>query len=328
MSVIVELARTVIKYVKDASKLRSLNVSDIRSIIALNLEVHDIIKSIGENNTANEIELICKKYEQNVPASRAISRNVPMLINKQYNHTAKTKMTASGHRLGALFSANSKFMAMLKDIDKNIDKVMVDKSITIFNTRLSHVALLGLLRQSELYGTYMTYLWTQIVSTAIDPTTLIPKYRSEYLLKNQATFVNITNLVSDKDGRYSFLAEMDNVKKKNANLLLYANNQTFDVFANISAYNASMMSYMTSGIAALNVFAWVGEMVDNYNHSRYLKNKNLKEWMESHSAILRLELASVDKNSPEYRKLEAVIAAYDDKITDYDRKINEYLDEE
>ena len=40
--------------------------------------------------------------------------------------------------------------------------------------------------------------------------------------------------------------------------------------------------------------------------------------------MLKMELAGVDKTSPEYIKTSKIIEAYDNNITDYDKKINEF----
>ena len=53
-----------------------------------------------------------------------------------------------------------------------------------------------------------------------------------------------------------------------------------------------------------------------------------KEWMESHVALLKLQLQNVDPNSDEYRKQVKIIAAYDEMIAGLDQKIDAYLNEE
>ena len=40
--------------------------------------------------------------------------------------------------------------------------------------------------------------------------------------------------------------------------------------------------------------------------------------------MLKMELEGVDKTSPEYIKTSKIIEAYDSKISDYDKKINEF----
>jgi hypothetical protein len=116
------------------------------------------------------------------------------------------------------------------------------------------------------------------------------------------------------------------MKRKNANLVLYSNGQPASVFAKATDYTKSTVSYIVHGLYALNIFLWIGESIEDYKHSRYLKNQNLKQWMESHVANLRLELANIDPDSKEAVRLQKIIQAYDAKIAEYDRKINEYLE--
>ena len=65
-------------------------------------------------------------------------------------------------------------------------------------------------------------------------------------------------------------------------------------------------------------------MWDDWKHTQYLKNKDFKEWLENHSALLRLEVTNIDPNSPEYHRLLKIVDAYDQKIVEYDRKIASY----
>jgi hypothetical protein len=227
----------------------------------------------------------------------------------------------------AYYKTNDLFISIQKDILKHIDTIMEQKEANIFNVRISFVALLGILRQSELYGTYLSYLFDQLMTVAGNNKVIdIPGYRPKYLIDHYKEFIEITNLICNKKGRYSFLTEIENMKRKNANLVLYSNGQPASVFAKATDYTKSTVSYIVHGLYALNIFLWIGESIEDYKHSRYLKNQNLKQWMESHVANLRLELANIDPDSKEAVRLQKIIQAYDAKIAEYDRKINEYLE--
>jgi hypothetical protein len=59
-------------------------------------------------------------------------------------------------------------------------------------------------------------------------------------------------------------------------------------------------------------------------HERHLRDVETVQWMEQHVALLRMDMMDTDPNDPKYQKLVKVIEAYDNKISDYDRKIKSY----
>ena len=71
----------------------------------------------------------------------------------------------------------------------------------------------------------------------------------------------------------------------------------------------------------------LGEQWGIIMHKSYLKRKELKEWMESHVAKLKLDLQDINQNDPQYQKLLKVIELYDEKIKSYDESINAYLND-
>lgn len=53
----------------------------------------------------------------------------------------------------------------------------------------------------------------------------------------------------------------------------------------------------------------------------------MRAWMQQHVAMLRMDLEQMDPTSPEYIRLQKVIESYDAEITDYDKKIAKYEEE-
>ena len=97
---------------------------------------------------------------------------------------------------------------------------------------------------------------------------------------------------------------------------------------NVDAF-MSMGTLVFDGIKAL--FKWVPKLIydpliafDDFKRHKYEKQKEEKAWLEQHVAMLKMELDGVDKTSPEYIKISKIIEAYDSKISDYDKKINEF----
>lgn len=327
MKFLKNLGTAVLNYIKNSAKLKSISKEDIIDILNMNIDAHRIIKTTLSSLTPKNLKDLIRRYDENKDSQRRLkTKDLINFLKKELRGEARKLEDKKD--LGAYLHTNNMFISIQADILKKIDKVMIEKELTIFNTRVTFVSLLGLLRQSEMYSTYLTYLVDQVFTIANNPRTTLPKYREKYLLDNKEEFIRVTNSICNKRANYSFLTEIENVRKKNANLLLYSNGNTIDTFANASNYTKTVSSFITSGIPALNVFLWVGEMVDDYKHNRYLKNKHLKEWLESHVAHLRFQLAEMDPDDPKAIKLEKIIEAHDSKIAEYDEKLSKYLEED
>jgi hypothetical protein len=326
MNFLKALGIVVVNSVKNSAKMNSLSKADIIDILELNIESHTIMKTAIKDLTPTQWRNILIKYNKNIEAYQKFpSKKVISELPKGLRDEARKANDEKP--FSAYYKTTDMFIKIQKDILKHIDTIMEQKEANIFNVRISFVALLGILRQSELYGTYLSYLFDQLMTVAgNDQVINIPGYRPKYLIDHYKEFIEITNLICNKKGRYSFLTEMENMKRKNANLVLYSNGQPASVFAKASDYTKSTVSYIVHGLYVLNIFLWIGESIEDYKHSRYLRNQNLKQWMESHVANLRLELSDMDPDSKEAIRLQKIIQAYDVKISEYDRKINEYLE--
>lgn len=320
------LGKKLLRFVKDSSKLKSLTKDDFVQLLELNIGAHDAVVSSFGQLKPTELTNAYMRYDRDRGLIKSKAKDVPVNLRSKYRGGAKR--IEDSKPWGAFIEANRQLLKIQQDILKNLDKIIVDKEVTVLNTRVATVTLLGLLRQSELYAKYSSFLVDLISRSLANPKDEGPRYRAAYMLEHFDEFVEITNLVCDKSGRYSFLNEVDNLKKRNANTLLYANGQTFDVMAKASMYTKSVQSYLASSFHFLNVFLWAGEIIQSYYHERYLSNKSTKDWLESHVAYLRLQLSDVDPDSKEAMRLNNIIDAYDDQIAKYDRQINEYLEDD
>lgn len=323
-----ELASRVVSLTKTTVKLYSLDINQIRKVIATNKEVHTaLVKSYEAFDDRASLEMM-NKYNQLAHVKDPYSIDyIPNAMKERYIKKAKEKEMKRG--FGALLSANKTFIEILSQIEANLDSLFDEEEITIYNTRMSGVMVFGILRQSDLVATYSVYLWDHVVKSIAHQRTSPPvRYRSKYLIENLQRVIDIVNDLVNAEGKYSFVTDLMNLKKQQGDLILYASNGgSFLNFLVPRLFNSRSVANLMYGAYVLNIFLWAGEKWDNYQHLRYKRKEEFKNWMETHVALLRLELASKDPNSPEYQQLLKYIDAYDQRITAYDRDLNEYMKE-
>jgi len=326
MSVFSDLADRIKTFVKDSIKLKSLSKEDILAIVEQNITAHKHFITPLESLTKKEITDLISNYRKISSGLKEPYYHILTELNK-LNGVKANNLVLQEHELAPIFKTNKKFIAILTQIKADIDKIIVDEELTLFSTRLSHAALLGILRQSNLYGTYSSFLLSVMIRTQTKSNYTLPGYRAKYLEKHLVDIATITNLITDKTGTYRFLSEVEDMRKRDANTLLYANDNTFDIVTRASNMTMSAVHNIRFGISLLDIFTWGMTIIDDYNHECHLRNERHKKWMEAHVALLKMDLANTNIDDPKYVKLTKIIDAYDAEISKYDKKINKYLGE-
>lgn len=160
-------------------------------------------------------------------------------------------------------------------------------------------------------------------------TSSIPRYRDVFMKENVTKVTMITNKVVEHKGEYEFLNNIRKLRSKGADLILGANGSfSFTNFVNRGFYTPDILDTLLSAISCLNIFSAVGNLIDDYKIDRNNRNKEIKEWLENHVALLRMDLEDPNKDSKEKAKLLQIIKAYDEKIAEYDERIKKFEEED
>jgi hypothetical protein len=322
MSILKAMGTMLKKQLLTSSKLKSLTKADFLDIIDSNMKTHETIAMIKNSFTKSELNEVYNRYKNNMQFSKSKSKGIPIDYASKLMGSAKSDEISN--RMSIILDVNKKFIKILQELKSHLDELINQENVNVFNCRLSHVAVFGILKESELFGTYTTYMWNQIVK--LDD---IPKYRSDYLVAHYSDYVKILNTINNKTGKYYFIPEIDQMKKRDVNLKLYDSNtdQTVDTYVRPNDFSSATLTHFSFGGFFFNIFSWIGETFDDWRHSRYIKNERLKEWMEQHNAILKLELNEANPNSEEYIRKKKITEYWDDELSKIDRKINTYLGE-
>jgi hypothetical protein len=314
--------------IKKSGKMRSYSKADLIEIIKLNLYTHTTIENINSTFNRKELDLVFDKYKSNITNVNIPTKDIYTYILKNLVRDANIAETTS--MFSVIFAVNKVYIGVLNEIEKNLDKIMENDTIDMFNSRVSHVAVFGILQESEIFGIFTTYLYRQIsiIASNAKHASKIQKYRSDYMLKTVNDYVTILNTIFSKTGKYNFMHELDKIKRTNLNTKIYSDNMPFTDITNESDFTNSNIFHLNFGIRGFSVFNWLGTWYIDWKHKKYEKNKDLKEWMEAHNALLKLELSNVSEDSPEYQRQLKIIDYWDDKISKLDRDINEYLNKD
>lgn len=327
MDIFTNLASKLTDYVKDKIKLRSLRKEDVQELLRINIESHqkiahalDVMSDAQMRTWYGDLRPLLKKHGQKVD-------DVPDIYISQLR--GKAANLERSRPLSSLRDANEAYAKLLEEISKKIDTVLEQDRVDIYNVRLSQLAVLGLIRQSDKVVNFSLYLYAYLVRMASHSVASLPKYREVFLLDNCTMVSKAVSDILDKKGSYYFLRDMNDLRSKQRDMIVGATGKfDFFHFTTTQGFSISFLDNLMSALSCLNIFGAAMDAWDDYRQEKYEKNKEIKEWLENHTALLRMDVMQMDKTSPEYQKTLDIIKAYDAKIAEYDQMIQEFEQED
>jgi hypothetical protein len=223
--------------------------------------------------------------------------------------------------LSSIRDANEEFIKILENLKDKGNEYFTSDKINIFNMRISHVILLGVLYDSERLSSYSKYMITAISFALQGSISDIPKYRIDFIRQNTDAVTKCVTAILDGTGAKEFATYIKNIKieAKDFSLLSENNNvqvkQSSDI--KISENGKQLISSGTFGLLG---FRWLGEKINLITVWKERQRLSEEEWLKSHVTLLMSKLDSIDENSEEYSKLKKVIERYEDQINKYERK--------
>lgn len=308
------------------TSLKSLRQEDVADLIKTNISIHTNIYNclaVRDDKSMNNW------YNTSLKTKLAQSTERSKDIYNEFvkGLSGKARAVEEKRFLGSILKVNKEFIDILKELNDHLDELFEKKKVDIYDTRMSQIAILGILKNSDCVANFSLYLYSFL--TRVGKTSdSIPRYRDVFMQENVAKVSMLTNLVLMHKGPYEFLNNVRKLRSKGADLILGANGSfSFTNFINRSFYTPDILDALLSALSCLNVFSAVGNWIDDYKIDKNNRNKEIKEWLENHVALLRMDLEKADKSSQEYARLEKIIKAYDEKIAEYDERIKEFEEE-
>ena len=320
---LIEDALDGIKKANDKNIKNVIKKDDLRDLLSTTLASLQTSVDIlsGEKELWNKTATFCMNY---LPKSPSPARDVVKNYLKQLK--GKAAVAESKGFLLSLLQADMLQLELLNEASNKFNTLIQDDSITLYNTRVSIYLFIYYLQQAELLSNFTNYLVTFIVQAIRHHENDIPKYRIIYLTDHVEAVAGIVSDILSNSNKYNIVESIKTLRNRFEDIEL--NSETNMRHFNIDAF-MSMSALVFNGIKAL--FKWVPKLIydpliafDDFKRHKYEKQKEEKAWLEQHVAMLKMELDGVDKSSPEYIKSSKIIEAYDSKISDYDKKINEF----
>ena len=290
------------KAAKGTKKFEKLSKEDVITLITQNIETHTTCVHVL---SAFDDQLMNKWYVDKVSIALKDATDKAKDVYDKYAKNLSSKASAAERKrfLRSLCIANTEFISVLNEIMSNIDEIFTQDTVTIYDTHISHLTVLGLIKESTRVALFTEFLYSYLVKVTNNMAAGIPRYREAFMLET-------------------------GIKRHNADLVLGANGKlnSINQYANTVRhfYTPNVLDTIMSALSTLNIFDHLMNFIDDYKVARNRRNRETKEWLEGHVALLNMELSQMDATSPEYTKLVNIIKAYDVKISEYDEEIEAF----
>lgn len=332
---------------KDFTKMNDIDRDNLKDLLKSESDGHKTFVKILDSLSKNDMQKFKEKLNIVIPSSKV--KEVSSW--QEYLKSLQTKASTVEHNrlFDSLVRTREAYIKIIDDAISKINKVFPDEMISFSQLRKSQLFYFGLVVQSMILSNWSLYTWTLLSALTDGTENEIPKYRLNYIskyVKNVVDSVNGTLTVNKVSIADTALA----IREKGADEIAVVDgtiNSKFLDPASITAIAAGITQgiaivskavafiapIVSGAIAAVSFFYILKrffildtEKMELALHEKYLKNKEIKEWLEAHVAKLRMDLQEMNPNDPQYQKMVKIIEVYDEKIRDLDEKINEYLE--
>lgn len=321
-SIFKTLEMRVFDLVKNKIKLGSLTVGNLQEICAFQQGYLAATISSLSAFAPRDLDALRQRYF-NKPRRSDKPDPRTILLELKSDLRGKAGLLERAMPFGAALDTAQKLFKITAEISKNAPKLIGTGVITIDGARITDVVMLGILRECDLFNKYTSYLW-EYFRVVLDEAPGVLPYRAKYLLDNQEAYMEILQNVCDQTASYTFLNEIEGIKRKNADFLLYANKQSFLPFINRSSYNTSNELHVKHGIIGFNIFSWIVGQWEDWKYAQYKKTQKHRDWMQQEEFRLKQILMDQDPNSPAAKETAKYLEVYSAEIARLDQQITKF----
>ena len=229
----------------------------------------------------------------------------------------------------SLLHAAKGYSTVLDELDKSIDKLFENKVISLYNTKLSHIAVMGVIKNACDLCDFSWFLFNGICYDIGMGIERPAKYRFSYMNTVKEKMAALVSDIYAGVGDGAIFNEIIKLRRENKDMLVVNDNNEINTgMISSASLGKGLGGSITAGLMSLNVFRWIGEAWNNFRDSHYRALEEKRDWMQTHVQMLRLKLQGMSPDDREYQKLQKIINNYDNMVAAADEKIKKYREED
>lgn len=250
------------------------------------------------------------------------------LYNKMSAALTLTARTANNTRfLGAMSDTVNALIIILEDISGNLNKLFVDKNITIYNTKISHVAVLGMIESGKMFADFVSAYIEVLMSDRSSALGKPEKYVFNRLNRYFEESCGLMNRVLNQRLSKTFTSAL--IKYRNGGSDSTVVNSANKSTVHFTKINSEVTEQdIQAGARGFKVFRWIGDWFVDRKDRKNRRRIALRDQLQARARLLQLELEGVEKDSPEYKRIVKIIENYQKQIDRLNQEIDKYENED
>ena len=255
---------------------------------------------------------------------RALNLKSIQIFNKiDAGLVGSAKLAMNDRFLGGFSDTTNALIIILEEISGNLDKFFAEKTITVYNTKISQVAVFGMIDNVKTFTEYVNRFISILMADRNQNLDKPEKYVTDYVDTNTDVVVALMNRVINQKLSKTFSAAILKYRTGGSDItVVNSENKPTVQFAKINTEVTE--SDIASGARGIAIFRWWGnhrvDIADKKNRKRVAE----REQLQARARLLQLELDGLDPNSPEYQRLVKIIANYQKQIDRLNQDIEKY----
>ena len=315
-----QLDKAVTDTIKDASG-KAMSKDQLISIIddttAFIANVSGFLSIINQGEAGPKL----KAYLDQNARSNLESIKIYNQINGQLLTAAKKSMESKF--LGAFQDTLSGLYLVLNQCIDNIDTLFADKNITIYNTKISHVAIFGMMQSARVFGQFVTDYIALFMSDRSDALFKPAKYTLESLKSHVPEVTDTINRTIGGQLDKSFVQAIKKYHASGSDIgVVNSESKSTVQFARLN--NDVTDGDIKAGAKGLAIFKFIGDWFVSLADAKRRKLIAERDQLDARAQLLQLELNGVTTDSPEYKKYATIIKNYQALIDRLNAKIAKY----
>jgi len=265
-----------------------------------------------------------------VAGAKANNKNLTTVIWSKMNAglTGIAKHRQESNYLGALVESMQASSAVIGEIVANVNDLFGDdKSFNLYNTKISHVAVYGIVDDARILSKFAEAFIAAIIADKKPDTFKVPAYQVKYLANHVDAVSGICCKMINGRLRKIFTQGVINYRKSGSDVaLVTADNTSNTKFAKIGGQiNESDIS---SGCRGLRIFRIIGDFITDFFDDQARQNRAMRDQHKARVEFLQMALEGEDPNSERYKRIVKIIKNYNDMIDRLNQKIDKYYNED
>ena len=229
--------------------------------------------------------------------------------------------------LGSFTDTVDALILILEDLSSNIDKFFTAPKITIYNTKISQVAIIGMMENAKNFAEYVTRYISMFMADRNTNLNKPERYVDKYLTDNIQMACDLMNRVINDHLGKSFAKAILKYRNGGSDItVVNSENKSSVQFTKITTEVTE--SDIQSGAKGFKIFRWIGNLFVDRADKKNRKRVAEREQLQARARLLQLELDGMDPESPEYQRLVKIIANYQKLIDRLNQEIAKYEEDD